>query len=76
MLAITSTTSEVNVTSIAAAPLFPSTPGPPLLLLLPGVCPSPAGITSPTGVISAKLELLRAAVTGAPRDAACCVSSG
>ena len=56
MLARTSTRIEVNVMNMAAAPLFPSMPGIPaapplLLLLLSGVCPSPEGMTSPTGAI-------------------------
>ena len=56
MLARTSIISEVNVMNMAAAPLLPSMPGIPpapplLLLLLSGVCPSPEGMTSPTGAI-------------------------
>ena len=53
MLARTSTRSEVNVMNMAAAPLLPSIPGIPPAppLLLSGVCPSPEGMTSPTGAI-------------------------
>ena len=77
-LAMTSTIMiEVSIINTLEAPLLPSTPGiPPGPPLLSGVCPSPVGMTSPTGEISAKLELLRAVVTGVPREAACCVSSG